>query len=129
MAQNSTLDGLNGAFKQCRVLWAIRSISALVIGIIVLALFLVFGATTSALAGGLFVGGIALVLAVYLWPGVSSGQACIVASVLLRLAIYAFVRGFGLLELTFIRQLSGITGTVSGVILALPFVRSKLAKK
>jgi len=88
----------------------------------------VFGATTPAIADGLFVGSIALVLAVYLWPGVSSGQVRIVAIVLVLLAIYAFVRGFGLLELTVIRQLGGITAIVSGVILALPFVRSKLAK-
>jgi uncharacterized membrane protein HdeD (DUF308 family) len=36
MAQNSQLDELTGIFKQSRVLWAIRSVSALVIGIIVL---------------------------------------------------------------------------------------------
>lgn len=101
----------------------IASIAAVAVG-----LFLVFGASTPAVADGLFVGGIALVLAVYLWPGVSSGQARIIAIVLLLLAIYAFVRGFGLLNLTIIRQLGGITAIVAGVLLALPFVRSRFAK-
>jgi len=36
MAQNTTLDELTGVFKQSRVGWGIRSVSALVIGIIVL---------------------------------------------------------------------------------------------
>ncbi len=102
----------------------VAAIAAVAVG-----LFLVFGASTPAIADGLFVGGIAVVLAVYLRPGVSSRQARVVAIVLLALAIYAFVRGFGLLELTIIRQLGGITAIVSGVVLALPFVRSMFEKK
>ena len=102
----------------------IVSIAAIVVG-----LFLVFGATTPAIADGVFVGSIALVLAVYLWSGVTVGQARIIAVVLALVALYAFVRGFGLLELAVIRQLGGITAIVSGVILLLPFVRAKLRSR
>jgi hypothetical protein len=100
------------------------SVAAIVVG-----LFLVFGATTPAIADGVFVGSIALVLAVYLWSGVTVGQARIIAVVLALVALYAFVRGFGLLELAVIRQLGGITAIVSGVILLLPFVRAKLRSR
>lgn len=100
------------------------SIAAIIVG-----LFLVFGSTTPAVADGVFVGSIALVLAIYLWPGVTKGQARIIAIVLLLLAVYAFIRGFGLLELVVLRQLGGITAIVSGVILLLPFVRTQIAKR
>ena len=100
------------------------SVAAIAVG-----LFLVFGSTTPAVADGVFVGAIALALAVYLWPGVTKGQARIIAVVLLLLAAYAFIRGFGLLELAVLRQLGGITAIVSGVILMLPFVRSRIAKR
>jgi hypothetical protein len=101
----------------------VAAVAAIAVG-----LFLVFGATTPAIADGLFVGGIALVLAIYLWPGVSSGQTRIIAIVLVLLAVYAFVRGFGLLELAVLRQLGGISAIVIGVILALPFVRARFSK-
>lgn len=92
-------------------------------------LFLVFGATTPAVADGVFVGSIALVLAVYLWPGVTVGQGRVISVVLVLVALYAFIRGFGALELSLVRQLGGITAIVSGVILALPFVRAQIAKR
>lgn len=100
------------------------SVAAIVVG-----LFLVFGATTAPVADGVFVGSIALVLAVYLWPGVTLGQGRVIAVVLVLVAAYAFIRGFGALELAVVRQLGGITAIVSGVILALPFVRAQLAKR
>lgn len=102
----------------------IVSVAAIVVG-----LFLVFGATTPAVADGVFVGSIALVLAVYLWTGVTVGQGRVISVVLALVAAYAFIRGFGLLELALIRQLGGITAIVSGVILLLPFVRAQLAKR
>lgn len=102
----------------------IVSVAAIVVG-----LFLVFGATTPAVADGVFVGSIALVLAVYLWTGVTVGQGRVISVVLALVAAYAFIRGFGLLELALIRQLGGITAIVSGVILLLPFVRARLAKR
>lgn len=92
-------------------------------------LFLVFGATSAPVADGVFVGAIALVLAVYLWPGVSLGQGRVIAVVLVLVALYAFIRGFGALELAVVRQLGGITAIVSGVILLIPFVRAQLAKR
>ena len=96
------------------------SIVAIVVG-----LFLVFGAATPAVADGVFVGSIALVLAIYLWPGVTQGQARTLAVVLLLVGVYAFIRGFGLLDLVVIRQLGGIAAIVIGVILLLPFVRAR----
>ena len=96
------------------------SIAAIVVG-----LFLVFGATTPAIADGVFVGSIAIVLAVYLWPGVTMGQARTISIVLLLLAAYAFIRGFGLLDLAFLRQLGGIAAIVMGVILLAPFLRAR----
>jgi len=97
----------------------VASATAIIVG-----LYLVFGSATSATADGLFVGSIALVLAIYLWPGVTLNQSRIVAVVLLLVAAYAFIRGFGLFELALIRQLGGITAIVSGVILLLPFIRT-----
>ena len=91
--------------------------------------FLVFGSTTPAVADGVFVGSIAIALAVYLWSGVTKNQARVVAFVLLLLAVYAFVRGFGVLELATLRQLGGITAIVVGVVLAVPFVRGIVTKK
>jgi hypothetical protein len=102
----------------------IVSVAAIGVG-----LFLVFGATTPAVADGVFVGSIALVLAVYLWPGVTVGQGRVISVVLVLVALYAFIRGFGALELSLVRQLGGITAIVSGVILALPFVRAQIAKR
>ena len=112
------------AAKTGTIVKLVVSVAAVIVG-----LFLVFGSTTPAIADGVFVGSIALVLAVYLWPGVTKGQARIIAIVLLLLAAYAFIRGFGLLELSVLRQLGGITAIVSGVILALPFVRARIAAK
>lgn len=117
MTEHSSASSTSTAVK------LVVSIAAVIVG-----LFLVFGATTPAIADGVFVGSIALVLAVYLWPGITLNQGRIVAVVLILVAVYAFVRGFGLLELALIRQLGGITAIVSGVILALPFVRAQFAK-
>ena len=100
------------------------SVAAIVVG-----LFLVFGAATPAVADGVFVGSIALVLAIYLWPGVTQGQARTLSVVLILVAAYAFVRGFGLLDLVLLRQLGGIAAIVIGVILLLPFARAQLAKR
>jgi hypothetical protein len=110
--------------KRSTAVKVIVSVAAIAVG-----LFLVFGATTPAAADGVFVGSIALVLAVYLWSGVTAGQSRIIAIVLVLVALYAFIRGFGALELVVVRQLGGITAIVSGVILILPFVRAKLAKR
>ncbi len=95
---------------------------------IIVGLFLVFGATTEKTADAVFVGSIAAVLAVYLWSGVTRNQARIVAVVLIFVSAYAFIRGFGVLELVFVRQLGGIVAIVSGVILLIPFIRSLVAK-
>lgn len=95
---------------------------------IVVGLFLVFGATTPAVADAVFVGSIALVLAVYLWAGVTKNQARIVSLVLLFVAAYAFLRGFDVLQLAFLRQLGGIAAIVSGVILLIPFIRQLVSK-
>ena len=102
----------------------IVSIAAIIVG-----LFLVFGAATPAVADGVFVGSIALVAAIYLWPGVTKGQARTLAIVMVLVAAYAFVRGFGLMDLVVLRQLGGIAAIVSGVILLIPFVRAQLAKR
>ncbi len=99
------------------------SIAAMIVG-----LFLVFGSATPLVADAVFVAGIAVVLAVYLWPGVTDNQARTISIVLVLLAGYAVIRGFGLLDLTVLRELGGIAAIVSGVILALPFVRSRFAK-
>lgn len=117
-------DSEKGSSSASTAVKLVVSVAAIVVG-----LFLVFGATTPAIADGVFVGSIALVLAVYLWSGVTVGQARIIAVVLALVALYAFVRGFGLLELAVIRQLGGITAIVSGVILLLPFVRAKLRSR
>jgi hypothetical protein len=100
------------------------SIAAIVVG-----LFLVFGATTPAIADGVFVGSISLVLAIYLWSGVTTGQARTLAIVLILLAAYAFIRGFGLLDLAVLRQLGGIAAIVMGVILIIPFLRERFGSK
>ena len=101
----------------------IVSIAAIVVG-----LFLVFGAASAPVADAVFVGSIAAVLAVYLWSGVTPGQARLISVVLVFVAVYAFVRGFSLLELTVFRQIGGITAIVSGVILLLPFLRARFGK-
>ncbi|NYF10328.1 hypothetical protein HDC94_001484 [Leifsonia sp. AK011] len=101
----------------------IVSIAAIVVG-----LFLVFGAASAPVADAVFVGSIAAVLAVYLWSGVTPGQARLISVVLIFVAVYAFVRGFSLLELTVFRQIGGITAIVSGVILLLPFLRARFGK-
>lgn len=101
----------------------VAAIAAVIVG-----LFLVFGAASAPVADAVFIGSIALVLAIYVWAGVTPRQAKIVAIVLLFVAAYAFIRGFGLLDLAFLRQLGGIAAIVSGVILGLPFVRSKMGK-
>ena len=51
------------------------------------------------------------------------------AIVLILVAAYAFIRGFGLLDLAVLRQLGGITAIVSGVILLLPTVKAAIAKR
>lgn len=99
------------------------SMAAIIVG-----LFLVFGAATAVVADAIFVGSIAGVLAVYLWSGVTKNQARIVAVVLVFVAAYAVIRGFGLLELVFLRQLGGIAAVVSGVILLIPFIRTLVTK-
>jgi hypothetical protein len=116
MAENDTSTGT--------VIKLVVSIGAILVG-----LFLVFAGTTPAIADGIFVGSIALVVAIYLWPGVTQGQARTLAVVMILLAAYAFVRGFGLLDLVLLRQLGGIAAIVSGVILLLPFVRQQMAKR
>lgn len=110
--------------KTGTVVKLVVSVAAIIVGF-----FLVFGSTTPAVADGVFVGSIAVVLAIYLWPGVTKNQARIIAVVLLLVAAYAFIRGFGVLELSVLRQLGGITAIVSGVILLLPFVRAQIAKR
>lgn len=102
----------------------IVSIAAIIVG-----LFLVFGAATPAIADGVFVGSIALVLAIYLWPGVTAGQARTASIVLVLLAAYAFIRGFGLIEFIVLRQLGGIAAIVMGVILIIPFLRERFGSK
>ena len=114
---DATTTGTSGIVK------FVAAIAAVIVG-----LFLVFGATSAPVADAVFIGSIALVLAVYVWAGVTPRQAKIVSIVLLFVAAYAFVRGFGLLDLAFLRQLGGIAAIVSGVILGLPFVRSKMGK-
>ena len=99
------------------------SAAAIIVGI-----FLVFGATTVVVSDAVFVGSIALVLAVYIWGGVTRNQARLVAVVLVFIAAYAFLRGFGVFELTFVRQLGGIVAIVSGVILLIPFIRQLVTK-
>ena len=105
-------------------LQVIVSLAAIGVG-----LFLVFGAASGLVADAIFVGSIAVALAIYLWSGVTKGQSRIVAVVLLLVALYAFIRGFGVLELTVIRQLGGIAAIVSGVVLGIPFVRSLAASR
>lgn len=106
-----------------RILKIVVSLAAIGVGI-----FLVFGPTSEPVADAVFVGAIALALAIYLWLGVTKGQARIIAVVLALVAAYAFVRGFGLFQLSTLRQIGGITAIVSGVILVLPFVRSLIAR-
>jgi len=95
---------------------------------IIVGLFLVFGAATPAVADGVFVGSIAVVLAVYLWSGVTKNQARIVAGVLVLVALYAYFRGFGVLEGVVLRQLGGIAAIVSGVILLVPLIKTLVSK-
>ena len=106
------------------VLQVIVSIAAIGVG-----LFLVFGAASGLVADAIFVGSIAVTLAIYLWSGVTAGQSRIVAIVLILVAAYACIRGFGLLELTVIRQLGGIAAIVSGVVLIIPFLRGLAASR
>ena len=68
-------------------------------------------------------------LAIYLWSGVTTGQARTLAIVLILLAAYAFIRGFGLLDLAVLRQLGGIAAVVMGVILIIPFLRERFGSK
>lgn len=102
----------------------IASVAMIAVGV-----FLALGATSDGVADSIFVGSVAIALAIWLWPGASKGQARVVSIVLLLLAAYAFVRGFGLLELSLLRQLGGIALIVMGVILLLPVVRTWLAQR
>lgn len=106
---------------------AVRSIASL--AAIAVGLFLVFVNTPAALADAVFVGSIALLLAIWLWPGATKGQSRVIAVVLILLAAYAFVRGFEWLELSRLRQLGGITAIVMGVILLLPLVRAWMNRR
>jgi hypothetical protein len=92
-------------------------------------LFLVFASTPDKVADAVFVASIALALAVWLWPGASKGQARVISLVLVLLAAYAVVRGFGLFELELLRRLGGITAIVMGVILLIPVVRAWMARR
>ena len=96
---------------------------------VVVGLFLVFASTTPGVADALFVGAIAVALAVYLWSGVTAREAKIVAVILIFVAAYAFIRGFGWLELALLREIGGIVAIVFGVVLVLPFVRSMMVKR
>ncbi len=108
----------------------VATITKLVVSVAAIAvgLFLVFGATSAPVADAVFVGSIAAVLAVYLWNGVTVGQARLISVVLVFVAAYAFLRGFSVLELTVFRQIGGIAAIVSGVILLLPFLRARFGK-
>lgn len=106
---------------------AVRSIASL--AAIAVGLFLVFGSTSPVVADAVFVGSIAIVLAVWLWPGATKGQSRVTSVVLVLLAAYAFVRGFEWLELSLLRQLGGITAIVAGVILLLPLVRAWMDRR
>jgi hypothetical protein len=97
---------------------AIAAAAAIIVGIVLLV-----APTTPAVADGLFVGSIALLLAIYVWPGLPGNTPRLVAIVLILLAAYAFVRGFGLLELSILRQLGGGAAILFGIILLVPVIR------
>jgi hypothetical protein len=101
----------------------VAAVAAIVVGV-----FLVFFPSTPALADGIFVAALALAAAVFLWTGVTTAQARTVAIVLLVLAAYALIRGFGLLELNLLRQVGGIIAIGAGAVLLWPAVRGKLGK-
>lgn len=101
----------------------VAAIAAIVVGI-----FLLVGSTNDIVADALFVGTIALVSGIYLWSGVTSGQSKVIALVLLLVAAYAFIQGFGLFDLTIIRRLGGIFAVVSGVVMVIPFIVSLVKK-
>lgn len=101
----------------------VAAIAAIVVGV-----FLIFFPSTPALADGIFVAALALAAALFLWSGVTTAQARTVAIVLMVLAAYALIRGFGLLELTLLRQLGGILAIACGAVLAWPAIRGKLGK-
>lgn len=100
-------------------------VSVLAIGV---GLFLLLAPTAPAIADGVFVGSIALLLAVYIWPGLPANTARLVAIVLILLAAYAFIRGFGLLELAILRQIGGAAAVLSGLVLLIPAIRGRVAK-
>jgi hypothetical protein len=106
---------------------AVKLVAAIIA--VVVGLFLVFASTTPGVADALFIGAIAVALAVYLWSGVTAREAKIVAVILIFVAAYAFIRGFGWLELNLLREIGGIVAIVFGVVLVLPFVRAQLAKR
>jgi hypothetical protein len=106
---------------------AVKLVAAIIA--VVVGLFLVFASTTPGVADALFVGAIAVALAVYLWSGVTAREAKIVAVILIFVAAYAFIRGFGWLELNLLREIGGIVAIVFGVVLVLPFVRAQMAKR
>jgi membrane-bound ClpP family serine protease len=106
---------------------AVKLVAAIIA--VVVGLFLVFASTTPGVADALFVGAIAVALAVYLWSGVTPRESKIVAVILIFVAAYAFIRGFGWLELNLLREIGGIVAIVFGVVLVLPFVRAQMAKR
>jgi hypothetical protein len=90
--------------------------------------FLLLGTTSAAASEGVFIGSIALVLAIYVWPGLTKAMARVVAVVLVLVGLYAFVRGFELMDLSVLRQIGGAVAILSGVILLLPLVRRRLGQ-
>jgi hypothetical protein len=106
---------------------AVKLVAAIIA--VVVGLVLVFASTTPGVADALFVGAIAVALAVYLWSGVTPRESKIVAVILIFVAAYAFIRGFGWLELALLREIGGIVAIVFGVVLVLPFVRVMMAKR
>ena len=99
------------------------SAAAIIVGVLLL-----FGVSPVLISDAIFVGSITLVLAVYLWGGVTRNQARLVSVVLLFVSAYAILRGFGVFELVFVRQLGGIVAIVSGIILLLPFIKQLVTK-
>lgn len=106
---------------------AVKLVAAIIA--VVVGLFLVFASTTPGVADALFVGAISIALAVYLWSGVTPRESKIVAVILIFVAAYALIRGFGWLELALLREIGGIVAIVFGVVLVLPFVRSMMAER
>jgi uncharacterized membrane protein HdeD (DUF308 family) len=102
-----------------KVFKVIGAAAAVVIGGVLL-----LSPNNSTTAEAIFVGTIALVCGLYVVNGTTKKQGMIIAAVLFLLAVYSFAKAFEIFDTALIRRIAGGFAVVSGIILAIPALKS-----